>query len=105
MSSINNNGPFICKCGVDLSMDLCACGEEESRNQEDNSPTFSPDVLALAMDLQKKIDHLKSQYADVTVLNMKADVNFHLGSENALKIFGETDPKVLCSIGLIANKK
>jgi hypothetical protein len=100
-----NEAPFICKCGVDLSKNLCLCPAEGPIKTEDAPPTFSPDVLMLAIDLQKKIDRIKKGYTNVTVSNMKANVSFTLSAENPLKILDETDSDVTCSVELVAFNK
>ena len=98
--------PFICNCGVDLHKDICACDFFSfDKPPLDNPTTFSPDVLMLAMDLQKKIDRIKKGYTNVIVSNMKANVSFTLSAENPLKILDETDSDVTCSVELVAFNK
>lgn len=101
-----NSIPLICKCGVDLNHGLCVClsgiTEEETPN---DPPTFSPDVLSLAMQIQEKVDRIKKAYGNVQMLQMKATVTFDPGTAHGLSLLDEEDSPITCTAELVAIKK
>lgn len=78
----------VCQCGVDLLTDFCFC--ETDKKEVQQQVLFSPEVMKMALDLQRKIDKVKKEMgSSVVVQEMRAIVSYNLSDKNACRIFGE----------------